>query len=252
MTVYSKNDVTTVSTGTGKIVIDRPQQSLVDFAIYQESRISSDNKNYDAVANLPVDDLQMFAQSACARAANLSDLRVAVYKQLRNKVPDDVYEDIADRAFIPELQNNVIHFTDTTSKITTDGNAYSYLGFVHTQQNKHYAESCMVISGLRIKVGTMIAGYENSTEQVLLHYKKTNCGIFRCEEEPVYKTRITHFPIFKQAVLSFEEQLRLRTHMIANGVEAALSLSKPALDKQHISPAIEGRFNNSWPIINPK
>lgn len=265
-TVFPTTSVAVTTTSDGKVSVTRgrdtvsvetPQQSLLDFAAYQETRIIDYIKDHDAVASLPVDDLEMFAQAACARAANLSDLRAAVQKQVRGKIPDDVYEDIADRAFIDELSDNLIHFTDTSSKITTQGSAYTYLGFVRTLQHRDgSAETCMVVSALRLKAGTMIVGYENSTEQRILYYKKVPCGLFglkQCTGDPVYTTKTTRFPIIKQAVLSFDDQLRLRKQMIANGVEAAMATASNgklnAMAK--LTEEESEQFAGSWPIISP-
>lgn len=223
-----------------------PMETAVNFVNYQEQKLSDIPANF---TDMPVDMLSMFQGTAYSKASSMEELKRGIRDQL-STIPEEVFADISRRAFSPHLTDNRVHFADTVSDIDATGGVTSYIGYIHTRQTEEGVESCLIVSGMQIKVGTVIAGYDEKEETAIIGYNE-RCFL-RCSSEAITKTVKYKFPVFKKTALSYTQQLALRRSMVANAVESASSLVAQFPATHQLRARKESETKEVWSIIDDK
>lgn len=173
----------------------------------------SEGMKVESIAELPVDDLNSFAQSACVEARGAEDIRRALKANLR--IPPEVRDMIISSAVVDGVSTSST-MSNTTSNLASDGTAISFVAFwstVHTEPSLGggWYSSCIMVAGITIAVSEEVAEWVTHHERFVTGTQPCHCGRFRCERCPVFQTRETRTPVFKRHSLTLKNQLHLRS-----------------------------------------
>eukprot|EP00188_Purpureofilum_apyrenoidigerum_P001736 Plantae.Rhodophyta-Purpureofilum_apyrenoidigerum.ctg19855.p1 GENE.Plantae.Rhodophyta-Purpureofilum_apyrenoidigerum.ctg19855~~Plantae.Rhodophyta-Purpureofilum_apyrenoidigerum.ctg19855.p1 ORF type:complete len:324 (-),score=25.25 Plantae.Rhodophyta-Purpureofilum_apyrenoidigerum.ctg19855:87-947(-) len=212
--------------GFGALSFSQIRRAEAPYAALRSFAERHDVQNpLEAVGDLRVDQMKLFAQATCVQGPGLEIVRRALRKQLRG-VPDSVVEAIVDSALIEGVsaQNSV---QNTTAGIENDGRAYSYLAFWSTEYNGDHTviaaaySTCVMVSGVEILVGEDVAEWETSVQPRLVGHQPCHCGFLSCAQCPIYQESTTKRPIMKRHRLTLQNQLDLHRWMVKSAVDQA-------------------------------
>lgn len=193
-----------------KVYLEPPSayEELRSYTISQ-----SEGMKVESIAELPVDDLNSFAQSACVEARRADDIRTALKANLR--VPPEVRDMIISSAVVDGVSTSST-MSNTTSDLASEGKAISFVAFwstVYTEPSLGggWYSSCVMVAGITIAVSESVAEWVTHHDRVVTGSQPCHCGRFRCERCPVFQTRETRTPVFKRHSLTLKNQLHLRS-----------------------------------------
>lgn len=173
----------------------------------------SEGMKVESIAELPVDDLNSFAQSTCVEARRAEDIRAALRANLR--IPTEVRDMLISSAVVDGVSTSST-MSNTTSDLASEGRAISFVAFwstVYTEPSLggEWYSSCLMVAGITIVVSEEVAEWVTRHDRVVTASQPCHCGIFRCERCPVFQTRETRTPVFKRHTLTLKNQLHLRS-----------------------------------------
>lgn len=177
----------------------------------------SESMKVESIAELPVDDLNSFAQSTCVEARRAEDIRTSLKANLR--IPAEVRDMIIASAVVDGVTTSN-SMSNTTSDLASEGRAISFLAFWSTVYSEptlggEWYSSCVMAAGITIAVGEDVAEWVTRNDRVVTGSQPCHCGYFACERCPIFHTRETRTPIFKRHKLTLKNQVDLRSFFVA-------------------------------------
>lgn len=183
----------------------------------------SEGMKVESIAELPVDDLNSFAQSTCVEARRADDIRAALRANLR--IPTEVRDMLISSAVVDGVSTSST-ISNTTSDLASEGKAISFVAFwstVYTEPSlgREWYSSCVMAAGITIVVSEQVAEWVTRHDRVVTGSQPCHCGRFWCERCPVFQTRETRTPVFKRHTLTLKNQLHLHTFMKRSALDSA-------------------------------
>jgi hypothetical protein len=206
--------------------------SVAAFLIYRQQSASAQLVAHDlrGIRELPVDELRVYARAACVSGADFASVKHALHQQLRG-IPRAMREELVDSA-LTEGVSTTSSVQDTTSAAAEMGKAVSYIGFWSTRYDAGAGpvgpmySTCVTASGVDIRVGEEVAGWETSVQNVVVGYDPCRCAMLQlyCRACARTEERTTKRPIFKRHKLTLQNQIELHRWMVKEAVDRALAI----------------------------
>jgi len=183
--------------------------------------------NVTDVTGLPADLFKIYSAASCLEGNSIEKLRENLRIQLDN-VPENVRDRLVNRALMEGISQKS-SITDSDSRVGKDGQATMFMAYWSTTYNgdelvviggSKYS-TCIIVTGVNLTLTKTII-YEESEHQKVVGSEPCdrNCGRSNCQQCAVYDTTVTKKPIFKNSLMSIDQQDRLYSWMVKRAAES--------------------------------